>query len=106
MKCSNYITALLTTYLFALMLLPCTDNCNAYAQANEFNCQTNQEEHQDENDACSPFCYCTCCSTIMIVIDLPAPIYFPHKTVQCFARFEQLFFSKAFTFIWQPPKLV
>jgi predicted aldo/keto reductase-like oxidoreductase len=59
-----------------------------------------------EQDLCSPFCICTCCSTQMNV-----PDYFRFQVIRFTFNDDKNSFFKAhvnnavFATIWQPPKL-
>lgn len=59
--------------MFAIILVPCTDSVDATHRLNENLAQ--HLEHKDshghehnESDACSPFCYCQCCSVASLTL--------------------------------------
>jgi len=104
-KFKNYIAALLATYMFALMLMPCNDTCNSHQHDTPTTIQTAQDHHQEESDICSPFCFCSCCATSMTVQHFPTYDFIPRLSVQDFSLLELAFISNAHASIWQPPKI-
>lgn len=57
----KYLAVLLSMYLLALNLAPCTDVVTSDTDAKtEFSQAANDHQHQD-SDLCSPFCICQCC---------------------------------------------
>jgi hypothetical protein len=91
--------------MFALMLLPCNDTCNSLQHETPTTVQAAQNHHQEDNDICSPFCFCSCCATAMTIHNFPTFGFTPHLTVQDFSMLELAFVSNAKASIWQPPKL-
>lgn len=105
MKIKHYITMILATYIFALMVLPCNDACNS-AELTEIAIEhAAQTNHQNDNDVCSPFCFCSCCATAMTELHVPGYSYMPYISAKGFSPLSQSYFSQDIASIWQPPKI-
>jgi hypothetical protein len=105
MNWKRYIAAIMATYMFALMILPCNDVCNSYKPDTLTTFQTTQDQHQEEKDICSPFCFCSCCAMAIAFIHFPAFSFFPQYSIQDFSLLELAFNSNTQATIWQPPKI-
>jgi hypothetical protein len=93
-------------YILLLPLFPCadTEECDEKAKM-ELVSTTEHTQHQDEEEACTPFCFCACC---------PASV-FTETGLPCFAspsgillagdKYISSFYSFDFSVIWQPPKI-
>ena len=104
-KFKNYITLLLATYLFALMVLPCNDSCSSDGDKKTKTFDTAQEHHDEDKDVCSPFCFCSCCAAAMITFQFKDFNFIPTYFLRYFSALEHVFFPKVNCSIWQPPKL-
>lgn len=96
-------------YFVTLVAVPCgdKDDCNDLKKSEL--CQTEHNEHNDEDhedEACTPFCVCSCCAAHFVTHDFQAPatlsgfinsVYTFHKDAEP---------CSAIIPIWQPPKLV
>lgn len=100
--------------MLALSLIPCGDGGGGIVElVNHFFGVEHQhvsdhEQHSNDcgDDTCSPFCVCSCCSTVIDVPEklpfqatLPPPI--PSKTPSFTPNINP---SAFLTSIWQPPK--
>ena len=102
------LTVILAVVLTALFVLPCTDSNNdCVTRPDSQTAQMDHSHDQDSDDACSPFCLCSCCGISMNSFQftngefytlIPVPI--AKKTV---IR-DVLFTSNYLGSIWQPPK--
>jgi hypothetical protein len=65
MKFFAFIMAFL---MLTLPVLPCADDAEAPADKvkTEIVKQNGQQQEQEHNDVCSPFCHCTCCAGFSI----------------------------------------
>ena len=103
-----------TVYMFALALVPCGDGGGGIAEMMshffeiEHQVFSDHDQHSNtcNDDHCSPFCVCSCCSTavdspVRLTIELssPAPVT---ETVPSFVP--NLLPSSFLTSIWQPPR--
>ncbi|MGG5903915.1 MULTISPECIES: DUF6660 family protein [Sphingobacterium] len=102
------LAVILVIVLTALFVLPCTDGENNCLTSS--NSQTAQMDHshgQDSDDACSPFCLCSCCGISMNSFQFTnggfytlIPIPIAKKTV-----IRDVFFTSNYLgSIWQPPQ--
>ncbi len=109
----KWLTAFLAIYLLGLSLWPCADEglpTTGPESHAVFACAGSESptDPPHHHDACSPFCSCTCCGAIGIVMPLfeymavtgmatgpVAVIYFPYTLPRRAAPFAA---------IWQPPK--
>jgi hypothetical protein len=103
----NFSFFLLATYLLILPLVPCGDKqeCNEASSKTQLSTSEHQE-HEEENESCTPFCYCACCSTI--TTDLR--ITLEPELVTWVSTFEFTHSSALQPLrsygVWQPPRLV
>lgn len=105
MKIKKYIATVLATYMFALMLLPCNDNCDIQHHEMQTIFKSVQDHHEADNDICSPFCFCSCCATAITIHNFPTFGFIPQLSIQNFSILELAFVSNANASIWQPPKI-
>lgn len=94
-----------TMYIFYLLMLPCVDDVVQLTPSSEFQI-TQQTDHQHHlpYDACSPFCFCSCCNVTVALTNF----FFDTKPVlTCQDISVPIIQGIAFDFIpyiWQPPK--
>jgi hypothetical protein len=90
--------------------LPCADievNSAIHSET-EFASNHDNHSHDKENDLCSPFCSCNCCSAQVLT-------YFPVTAINFTAittiikiqlpTYKSIFSSNFFGSIWQPPQI-
>lgn len=108
-------THIFIIYMLALALVPCGDGGGGiteiirYFTEEEHLFMSDHEQHSNScgDDTCSPFCICSCCSSVM---DTPIKLHFqitpktaiPSNTPSFFININP---SSFFAAIWQPPKL-
>lgn len=104
-----FIVYILGIHILALSIMPCSD---AYNECQ--NNTTTQEALQshnhknDQNDICSPFCICTCCSSIVNPKFTSLSIRSPKFSIASTIKFPIQDFSLISNYygnIWQPPKI-
>jgi hypothetical protein len=91
-------------YFLVLTFLPCGDrgNCNEFKQPSAIN--AHPEGHSDED--CTPFCFCSCCATHIVVQDnAPQLAQIVSVKAACFGENESKP-TAAIIPIWQPPRTV
>lgn len=104
----KFFAVIMAFLVLTLSCLPCADDAFAVnTKANmEAIQQHNQQDNPDHNDACSPFCHCTCCAGFSLnhnsaaVSDL---VIFCNKS---FASYLPDNIIEVSLPIWQPPQLV
>ncbi|MFZ4861612.1 DUF6660 family protein [Sphingobacterium sp. Mn56C] len=121
----KWFTLILTVYLSALFLVPCSDASNRCSentmvgqlaqlqqlQPPEQLEQQQQQQHQhqdDRDDHCSPFCSCSCCGVtiqqgIFKYIEFKTPVQVFKITKLCMPDFSVP--TTYNTSIWQPPRV-
>ena len=105
MKFFAFIMAFL---VLALSIMPCADKGNPEIQGKIktlfTKCNHPQDDQQQDN--CSPFCHCTCCSCFSInhfIVALSIIPPFENNLAPSFISSEVIEISLP---IWQPPQLV
>lgn len=104
-----------TLYMFALALVPCGDGGGGimellkHISGDEHGRFSDHDQHSDNcgDDACSPFCVCSCCSTIINATEkLPLQIVALPPIPSSIPSFlPNINPSSFFADIWQPPRL-
>jgi hypothetical protein len=92
-------------YLLTLVILPCNDTCAADEHSTPLTMSQAQDDHNEDNDLCSPLCACSCCSSQIIlqscIMDFEsAPFY-----KKDFSEYHVFMLNEPDYSIWQPPKL-
>lgn len=64
-----------------------------------------QDHHQSDNDACSPFCICSCCQGFAALTTAPETASLSVTISANFISYSEKFISSSCASIWQPPKL-
>jgi hypothetical protein len=100
MRLIGYIVAVLVVLLG---FVPCADTVNTATAQSSAVGQSAEHEHEEY---CSPFCHCSCCTTISI----------PHQVQEIILSVESFSRPNASPYtasvlevsipVWQPPKLV
>jgi len=89
--------------ILALNLVPCGDTVSVL----DGNAKIEQAHHQEtNNDNCSPFCNCACCSTASVIKDVlivtvPFADHIPVLPAHLSGKFITVDLP-----IWQPPQLI
>lgn len=105
--CMKWISTILLLYILALLLVPCSDVYNNCTDTNSKFQEASHSHSQDNDDHCTPFCQCSCCSVSVIKIqfklpdfNLPQHFYTAKKTVIKDCQIISGYFGN----IWEPPK--
>lgn len=92
--------------ILSLALKPCSDvsfiSCAPLSSA----CTGQQSHSEGQDDGCTPFCVCNCCSVVMVVPDMSIPVVLEPK--MNFKYEVHYSFSYDFDFVkgvWRPPAL-
>jgi hypothetical protein len=94
--------------VLTLSCLPCADDVfatNAGKNKLETIQQATHQDNQDHNDACSPFCYCSCCSGLSInhfPAEASSLVVIDNKIYSSYLPGHLIEYSSP---IWQPPQL-
>ena len=94
---------MLAVLMLALSVMPCNDGMALQPHQISVD-QPEQDHHDHENDFCSPFCSCSCCSTVIAFVHevkIQTIVQPAHKN---YPREEQSFVSVFIPDCWQPPR--
>lgn len=104
----KWISTILSIMFLLLSFLPCAD-----MEANDFSqtlVEKSSSEHNQDYDACSPFCICNCCSSHVFAFDTTIcslDLDIIKKTIENkIPEYKSIFASNFFGSIWQPPQIV
>lgn len=99
---------IITFYLLLLSCLPCADGQEfGKSESTKISAAADNKRHQNNNDICTPFCNCACCSLavfqqIIHTCQIPKMVFqilkFPDFTASTGVNISLA--------IWQPPKMV
>lgn len=103
------LTFILGLYVLALPCMPCMDNdeCNEPVTVSVSQ-PADQHNHQDEEEACAPFCNCACCGHIVTssVHTLKITAVKPGAAKRLPSYYNSISLSSDhFGNIWQPPRV-
>lgn len=98
----------MASLVLALSILPCADEGFTMKEGKaktEITKQHDQQEEQKHNDACSPFCHCTCCAGFSInhfFVAVSSLIGSDSKFYTSYLPGNPIQYSPP---VWQPPKI-
>ncbi|HEU4788616.1 MAG TPA: DUF6660 family protein [Flavobacterium sp.] len=104
----KWTSTILSIIFLLLSCLPCADkDMNSSSQILVVK---SSSEHNQDNDACSPFCICNCCSSHVFAFDNTVSsldFVIVQKLVKNkIPEYKSVFTSNFFGSIWQPPQIV
>jgi len=82
------LAAILSIYILVLTALPCIDEPEDHSVQKNVITQNSTDNHQHEENHCSPFCTCQCCAT---------PVVFSNFVVhfECFSFIQNISILRA-----------
>lgn len=96
---------ILCLYILALTAAPCVDHAHDGLQHQEKVMKAYNDHGIHAADACSPFCFCNCCGTLVLKKEFNlnfTPDSYPAQTLVFLSeKMPPQFFIP----IWQPPKI-
>lgn len=100
----KYIAVILSMYIMVLAAMPCSDVHAADTNSASIVLLVQGQNHTNDVDLCTPFCFCHCCQTLSF------PSYYDgiSSDVEMLAlniTFKEPRFSNPLSSIWQPPKI-
>ena len=103
MKIASIIFA---TYIAALSVVPCTDGYACSDEETAITASINDSHSEEEEDACSPFCVCTCCAT-HIQLTYTYDIAFSNliQNTELITFYVEHTLANKASSIWQPPRI-
>ncbi len=60
------LVVILSIFTISLSAIPCDDNLDIYSDVSISVSQDTHSDSHDDTDACSPFCTCVCCATVVV----------------------------------------
>jgi hypothetical protein len=107
----KFFTLIYALYILALPLFPCGDKDDCIDEKAETSIakqnNTEQQNHEHEDENCSPFCTCMCCGQVITNLFYPVNSdinkkYFISKSTSSYNNNFRL--PSYLDRIWQPPK--
>jgi len=102
----KFLCHLFSLYFLWLTVQPCTDYKEVESAGNYAENSTHKDDCCDDNsELCSPFCYCSCCCTNVVINHTTesflalSDIYKPSPSIAISDE------KEVFLAIWQPPKI-
>ncbi|MDE3185061.1 MAG: hypothetical protein KGM16_16745 [Bacteroidota bacterium] len=92
--------------VLAMSVMPCADDANAMIKVKTEFKQASHQQDNPKNDACSPFCQCSCCVGFTIShfpSSFPLISFTVKKQISSFLPSEVIDITLP---VWQPPQLV
>ncbi len=103
----KFFGIIMSFYLLALSCFPCNDRQESNVKAEQkISTTTQQQQHQAGDEACTPFCTCSCCPASAFY--QPFPYFSVYKAVFQSVKYPiytSSFCSEVSSSIWQPPKI-
>jgi hypothetical protein len=96
---------ILSIYIMFFAFMPCEDSHIADNDCYNLTQQDNNEEHDNDFEICSPFCFCNCCHTLTLVTQNNPQL----KSAMDYEILPLISFqikSEAYCSFWHPPKTV
>jgi hypothetical protein len=104
----KWTSTILSIVFLLLSCLPCADkemNCSSQTIV-----EKNSSEHNQDNDACSPFCICNCCSSQVFAFDTTICnfdfVVIKNRVENKIPEYKSILTSNFYGSIWQPPQIV
>lgn len=103
----RFFGIILAFWLLLLSCFPCSDRQQEYAHDDTavVSNSTDQQQHEDGIEHCTPFCVCACCAVSTVSQE---PVYYsfqrPLFGKATYTDYETPLFSNIAVSIWQPPR--
>lgn len=100
----KYVTVILSMYVMVLTAIPCNDVHASNSNSVTLELSEQSQNHTNNVDLCSPFCFCHCCQTLFF------PSFFSISFTNLVestldVKLKEYSFSSPVASIWQPPKI-
>lgn len=99
------LTSILSIYILGLIATPCIDEHDYRENKNIEQSQNTNDNHHNEDDDCSPFCTCRCCTSPIVIKDYVVHFKCFSFTIKSFLEYTSDYVSSIYSTIWQPPKI-
>ncbi|WP_348651435.1 DUF6660 family protein [Flavobacterium sp. IMCC34518] len=104
----KWTSSILSVLFILLSCLPCADiegNNSMHTVV-----EKSSSNHNQDNDSCSPFCFCNCCNSQIFAIDTTIKnldfVIFKKFEENKIPEYKSILASNFFGSIWQPPQIV
>ncbi|WP_354669343.1 MULTISPECIES: DUF6660 family protein [Flavobacterium] len=100
-------TTILLLYILGLLAVPCSDVYNSCISSKTAQKELSHNHSSDNDDHCSPFCQCSCCSVSVIKFSFKMPdLNLPQQPISSKNTvIKDCQVNSTYTgSIWQPPK--
>lgn len=105
----RFIAFILAILVLGLSLMPCADGqALTFERSKQKHEQTkpiSQQNDEDHEDACSPFCQCTCCAGFSLNHEIGSITFISFTLQQSFTSWIEANTIEISLPIWQPPQL-
>lgn len=101
------IAFIMAVMVLALSVMPCADDANA-ANSSKAKMELTKSTHQKDspqNEACSPFCQCSCCTGFTINHFVATINVIPQYNTNPISSFLPSDVREVALPVWQPPQL-
>jgi len=98
------IATILSIYILVLTNMPCSDMHHLDNNSISYKIEKQDNNHSNEIDLCSPFCFCSCCQTVSITS------FFSFSQLNLFSiNILSFYIEQNYSFLaikfWRPPKI-
>ncbi len=101
------LALILSILVLAFSAIPCADGDSfAKTDAGQYDLTQSQPSDEDHEDACSPFCICTCCAAFSVAYTFPALSVYVINYKLNHASFYEAGTQSISLPVWQPPQLI
>lgn len=97
---------IMAVLVLSFSIIPCADGVSFAKEESGKYSQTKTSQDEPHDDACSPFCICTCCAVFSVTCTVAAfsAVTIPFKTKH--SLFLEARTNSIASAIWQPPQIV
>ncbi len=100
-------TTILLIYILGLLLVPCSDVYNNCADSISYQKEVSHNHNDDQDDHCTPFCQCSCCSVSVVKFNFKMPEFNFQQPIIILKKIvikDCQIISRYSGSIWEPPK--
>lgn len=102
----RYLTFIFSIYFILLALLPCQDREDMIASVTHVTIKKSHSENDEKGqEACPPFCTCSCCSTARHLTATVTISVFAKSITRQYPDYGILAVQEQPINIWQPPQI-
>ena len=102
----KFFVVILSFYVLALNCFPCKDSGECNVKTDQNISASHQQHHEQESEACTPFCSCACCAAAGFYHQVSnTPITRLVLQAGKFFYLNDHFNSYDLHSVWQPPKI-